>query len=190
MASTKLELTPGERSLGLQWVAATIVGWAIGFFVCEAIKPFLFDITHLGGDGLVIGAGVGIAQGLVLRRQTGRFGSWVLLSSLGFGIGKLAGETIAQGMTAALGHLVTGAVIGVAVGIAQWLILRRHVARAEWWVLANVAAWAVGWSVISLVEGAEDIATLIVYLIGGSGAALAGIITAYALLRLRRARPA
>jgi purine-cytosine permease-like protein len=76
------------------------------------------------------------------------------------------------------------------VGLAQWLVLRRRHARAEAWVIANVAAWAVGWSVISLVEEAEGLSTARVYLIGGAGAAAAGMITGIALVWLSRTRTA
>lgn len=185
MTSMKLQLTQAERNLGLQWVVATVVGWGIGFFVCEAFKAFL---AGLSADGLVIGAFVGIAQGLVLRRRIAPMGWWVLVSIIGFGVGKFAGEVAVQGMPTGVGHAVTGAIIGVSIGIAQWLVLRRHVARAEWWVWANIAAWALGWSLISLAENAEGLSTLMVYLVGGIGAAVAGIITGIALVWLSRAR--
>ena len=190
MASREFQMTQAERSLGLQWVVASIVGWGVGFFVCEALKPVVYAFTHLGGDGLVIGASIGIAQGLVVRRRIGSMGRWVLVSSIGFGVGKALGEGAVGGMTVWLGHLLSGAIIGVAIGIAQWLILRRRVARAEWWVLANIAAWALGWSLISLAEDSEGLSTLMVYLVGGTGAAVAGIITAMTLIWLRRPRPA
>jgi hypothetical protein len=187
MASMKLASTQAERILGIQWVVATIAGWGIGFYVCEAIKPFLYDITHLGGDGLVIGTGIGVAQGLVLRKRIGSMRWWVLVTIVGFGLGKLIGESVAQGMPAVLGHGLSGAVIGASVGLAQWLVLRRHLARAEAWVLANVAAWAVGWSLISLAEGSAW-STVMVYAVGGVGAGLAGIITTVALIWVSRGR--
>jgi hypothetical protein len=190
MASMKLQLSQPERNLGLQWVVATIVGWGIGFFVCEALKPFFYDITHLGGDGLIIGASIGIAQGVVLRRRIASVGWWVFVTSVGFGVGKAAGEAAVQGMPAALGHALSGAIIGVAIGIAQWLILRRHVSRAEWWVLANIPAWALGWSLISLAEDSAGLSTLMIYVVGGVGAAVAGIITAMTLIWMSRLRPA
>jgi hypothetical protein len=33
---------------------------------------------------------------------------------------------------------------GTVVGVLQWLVLRRQVARAGWWVLASTVGWVVG----------------------------------------------
>jgi len=186
----KFQLTEAERYLAIEWVLASIVGWGIGFFVCEGLKPFFYDITHLGGDGLIIGAAIGIAQGLVVRRRIAPMGWWVLASALGFGVGKFLGESAAGGMPAVVGSLLAGAIIGASVGVAQWLVLRGKVTGAGWWLAANIAGWAIGWSLISLVEGAEGLSTVVVYLIGGAGAAAAGIITGIALVGLSRTRTA
>jgi hypothetical protein len=40
-----LRLAPRERSLLLLWVAATAVGWAVGFFVCETVKAFVSTLN-------------------------------------------------------------------------------------------------------------------------------------------------
>jgi hypothetical protein len=190
----KLQLTEAERNLAVLWVVATTVGWGIGFFVCELLTGFLALFAHLGGDGLVIGAGIGIAQGIVLRRRISfRFsfmGWWWLVSSLGFGAGKVLGEAAAQAIPAAVGHLLTGAIIGAAVGAAQWLLLFGNVRAAAWWVVASIVGWAVGWSLISLAEDAAGLSTLMVYVVGGIGAALAGIVTGANLIWQSRPRPA
>ncbi len=54
------------------------------------------------------------------------------------------------------------AVGGVVVRVLQWLVLRRQVGRAGWWVLASTVGWAVGghvggtlgWAVLGAVYGA------------------------------------
>ncbi|MEO8252723.1 MAG: hypothetical protein ABI578_09655 [Chloroflexota bacterium] len=186
MTSMNGQLTQAERNLGLVWVLATVVGWAVGFVVCEALKSF---VSTLFVDGLVIGAFVGIAQGFAVRRLA-PMGRWVLVSIIGFGIGLALGEAVAPGASTLGAHALIGAIIGTAAGVAQWLILRRHVARAGWWVPANIVAWTVGWTIIRLAEGLESSPTLVVYLVGAAGAAIAGIITAAALVWLARpARP-
>jgi len=182
-----LQMTQAERSLGLQWVAVTILGWVIGFFVCEALNEFV-RTTFV--DGLIIGSAVGIAQWLVLRRRFAPIGWWVVFSIVGFGVGKAIADAATPGIAATVGYGLSGAVIGVSVGIAQWLVLQRHLPRAGWWVPANVAAWAVGWTVISFAEDAVGWPILTVYVVGTIGAAVAGIITGIALVWLSRPRRA
>ena len=41
-----------------------------------------------------------------------------------------------------------GLVGGAVLSAAQWLVLRKHVAHAGWWLPANMAAWAVGMPLI------------------------------------------
>ena len=185
VTSMELGLTRTERGLGFQWVTANIVGWAIGFFVCEALNAFLATVFV---DGLVIGTAMGIAQWLVLRRPFAPMGWWVVVSIVGFGAGKAVGDAFVQGIPPVVGYGLDGAIIGASVGIGQWLVLRRHVARAGWWVIANIAAWALAWSIIGFAEASEGLPILMVYLVGATGAAVAGIITGIALIRLSRFR--
>ena len=190
MAAMDLRFTPAERILGVQWIAANVVGWVIGFAVCEAVKSVLFVLTHFNSDGLVIGAAMGTAQWLVLRRRMAPVRWWVVASIVGFGVGRLLGDAAAQGVSASLGYALSGAILGVSVGLAQWLILRRHAAQAGWWVPACGLAWAVGWSIIGLVEEAAGLPTLTVYVVTSVGAAVVATITGTVLIWLLRTRQA
>jgi hypothetical protein len=49
----------------------------------------------------------------------------------------------AGSLNAAVVVAVFGAVIGITLGIAQWLVLRRRIPQAYMWVLASVAGGAV-----------------------------------------------
>jgi hypothetical protein len=40
-----------------------------------------------------------------------------------------------------------GAGLLLSIGTAQWLVLRRHVRRAGWWIAATAAAWTAGLAV-------------------------------------------
>ena len=65
---------------------------------------------------------------------------WVLASTVGWAIG--------GGLSGALGSIQAGYVGGMTVGAAgagvlQWLVLRRRIDRAGWWVLATALASAV-----------------------------------------------
>ena len=41
-----------------------------------------------------------------------------------------------------------GALFGAVIGVMQWLLLRRQVSRASWWVLGNIVAFAAGFEVL------------------------------------------
>jgi hypothetical protein len=110
----------------------------------------------------------------------------VVLCILGFGIGKAAGQAFSQGLRAVVGLGLTGAVIGLSVGIAQWLALRGPLSRAGWWLAASVAGWALGWTIIGGVEDSVGVPVLWVYLVGALGAAAAGIVTGLTLILMRQ----
>ena len=42
---------------------------------------------------------------------------------------------------------------GTVLGVPQWLVLRRQVARASWWVLASTVGWVVGGFLSGAFEG-------------------------------------
>jgi hypothetical protein len=157
----------------------------VGFTICEALKDF---VESFRSDGAVIGISVGMMQWLVLRRRMSGAGWWILVTIVGFAIGKFVADAIGQALSGAVGLVLSGAAIGTALGIAQWLILRRHVAQAGWWALASILAWAVGWAIINLVNEAADGPTSTAYLIGATGAAAAGVITGVSLVWLLRER--
>jgi hypothetical protein len=177
-----LPRTPAERNLGFRWVLAVVFGWAIGFFACEWLEEFLSTAFV---DGLVIGTAMGIAQGVVLRKRIAPFVPWVVLSVVGFAIGKLVSDLLGQALSGPLGIVLGGAVIGLSAGVAQWLLLRRRFPQATWWIGANVLGWAAGWSLISSADG-SDLSVAMTYAVGAAGAALVGIITAIALIGLVR----
>ncbi len=125
-------MTIGRAQVGwrfwLQWVLATAVGWAVG--------------TTAGGA--LVGTVVGVAQWLVLRRRVARAGWWVLATAVGWLVGMAVCGFVDEVLDWTVWY-VSGAAGGVVVGVAQWLVLRRRVARAGWWVLPTVASGVVVW---------------------------------------------
>ena len=189
MTSLQGPLTRLEWGFGLRWVLATGGGWVVGFAACETLRAIAEFLAHPPTDGAVIGIFIGIAQWVVLKGRLHRVGWWILASIIGFGIGKAVGDAVAQAVTGALGSGLDGAVIGSSLGVAQWLVLRHHVAQASWWILASSVAWAVGWSVIRIVDETAGGPGGMAYVIGATGAAAAGAITGASLIWLLRRRP-
>jgi hypothetical protein len=119
-----------EWALWFQWVLATTLGWVLGW--------------ALVGQ-LAIGGAVGIGQWLVLRRLGPHTVWWIFASTLGWLAGWLlvvSGFIVPPDGTG-LTTVISGAVLGTAMGLAQWLVLRRWVHDAGWWVFASVVAWTV-----------------------------------------------
>jgi hypothetical protein len=44
--------------------------------------------------------------------------------------------------------ILAGVLLLATIGVAQWLLLRRHIARSGGWVLANALAWIAGLAVV------------------------------------------
>jgi hypothetical protein len=136
---------------------------------------------------------------LVLRRYLSglRLREWLLATVggaipaylVGTSVGTYAGEnldfTLVPIAVLILGGLLYVSAIGSILGLTQWLVLRRYVGRAGWWVPANALAWIAGLTVgiagPSLLEDWNSIAAVVVMgvstgvLMGGLVGALTGI---------------
>ncbi len=115
----------------VQWVLACTLGWIVG-------------ISLFGELG--VGLGVGLAQWFVLRRLGPGAIWWTLGSAAGWIAGWLvivSGFLLPPGVTG-LTSVVGGLVLGTSIGLGQWLVLRRLVYGAGWWVFASAVAWTIG----------------------------------------------
>lgn len=83
-----------------------------------------------------------------------------------------------------------GALLGIVLALAQWIVLRRHVRHAWWWLPANSAAWLVGMPVIfaavELAQGASDPSMALLIFVGALAltGAIVGAIHGIALIKL------
>jgi hypothetical protein len=108
----------------LQWVLVGTLGWFLG-------------LALIGDVG--IGAAMGIMQWLVLRPQVRQASWWIVASIVGWIIGLVAIAVVPPEIGA-----LTGIMLGVVFGTAQWFILRRWVDGAGWWIVVSALGWAVG----------------------------------------------
>jgi len=113
---------------------------------------------------------VGTAQAGVIRERLGgmRPSSWTLATMAGAGlawtIGMIPSTVMALGGGPEPGSppvepgplvvypaaIALGAITGPVLGVAQWIVLKRHVLGAHRWLWANAAAWAAGMPAIFL----------------------------------------
>ncbi len=99
------------------WVPASAAGWAGG----AALVTFVLRPENPVLAPAIIGAGMGLAQWLVLRWQVYRAWWWIVLSTLGWTLG----------MMGLLGAPLVGGVAGAVTGFALELLLRHRRARVE-----------------------------------------------------------
>jgi hypothetical protein len=64
-------------------------------------------------------------------------------------VGWVVGFAICEAFKAFLESITAdGAVIGTAIGIGQWLVLRGRIKRAGWWILASIIGFGIGKAVV------------------------------------------
>ena len=192
----------------LRWVLISTVGWFVGFLMGFVLGGIIGDVIGSGVLkrilqyfmlGAALGSGVCLMQWLVLRRRVSRAGWWVLASIAVFAVtggGGYGAAVVAFGYSegleewgsfaAVLGWTVVVALGGAVTGILQWLVLRRQVSRAGWWVLASTVGWGLSMAVSMAVAGAFEVVAvglLFGLLVGG---AVLGAVTGGALVWLLR----
>ena len=164
----------------LWWVLATAAGFSVNGPI-EAVlgrSSGMMVVVYVSAGGTA----AAVLQWLALRRHVAGAGWWVVTgiagsmtaAALGLAVGVGAGVVtgVAEGAKAGIDAGVdaagvsTAILFGAAVGGAQWLVLRRHVAGPGWWVLACGVGWvasgfaagvtdtAAGWAVLGAVYGA------------------------------------
>jgi deazaflavin-dependent oxidoreductase (nitroreductase family) len=206
---------------------AETVGLGAAFGIGAILFPYLsapgiltalatVAVAVLAGT-LIEGTVVGSAQWLVLRRPLPgmRWRAWVLATAAGAFIAWTSGmlpttllsagsdesggstpSEPSEAMVYALAALM-GLVAGTILGTPQWLVLRRHVRRAAWWIGANALAWVPGMIlafvaadfIFSAGSGVATVVLAIVTLaaIGGIVGAIHGLVLIW-LVQPRRAR--
>lgn len=216
----RTEYATPERIFLRRWVLANAGGLAIASAVngalVNAVETRFDGVTSAAAGALVlasteavgfglVGAAMGVAQSISLRRTKASSGWWVVATLAGW----VAGGIVSGTLTGAFGGALTGVgpdvgYIGVAVafagglafllpGVSQWLVLRGRVARPGIWVAAHalsflaaslfgfpimvVVGTAMGWEFPSAAAwGLEGLLAGIVY----------GVMTGVTLIRMLR----
>ena len=200
----KVERAQVDWGFWLQWVLASIVGWALGVIVsllASAIAPVGRAMPAIGAT--LVGAGIGIMQWLILRRRFRRAGWWVLASAMGWAVGWAVGQNLIEPVVMFLSKYeealggrsvvtlsVLGVMVGGTVGTMQWLVLRRWVYWAGWWILANIVGLAAGFvagAVVASTLHLSGVLATVTNIMGGIIlGALLGAITGMTLVWLSR----
>lgn len=121
-----------DWALCFQWLMATTVGWVLGRF----LLPNLAFIT--------IGIGLGVLQWLILQYRIKHAQQWILATIFSWTLG----SSVILFLMPDVNDFIAGLVIGVATGTGQWLVLRRELHWAGWWIPINVVAWTTGMALL------------------------------------------
>ncbi len=141
------------------WLAVSTLCYGVGFPL-----GFALGGTLLWG-WVVAGIGLGVLQWVLLIHLLPRPG-WFALSGgaglvLGVGGGFLVASSVLQswGLAPAFGAI--GALVGLSVGVTQWLALRQQTARSIWWIPANILGYTggllAGWQVPEIFPLARNV---------------------------------
>ncbi len=140
----------------LQWVLVTLGSFLISLCLIEIdVRPHI-----KATEGVIGGAIVGLAQGLVLKQRSKNIApwwafmsmvSWGLIGATHFGaIGWMAPRTLRLEPRIIFG-LLNGLQVGALLGLGQWLVLRQRCEKAIVLILVVATSWALGlvlgWSV-------------------------------------------
>src|SRR5260370_2537864 len=150
---------------GFQWAALTVLGLVAGLALALPMGVPLFAILGaMVGTPVVlsiVGLGLGTAQWPIIRRHVASSGWWIVVSALGMGAGLAVGVILIEQVgRAVIGGQVNFRMLGVAaraasfgtigmvggasLGLAQWLVPRRHAASCKSWISVNALSLAVG----------------------------------------------
>lgn len=148
-------------SFYLGWIVLTTLGIPIAFVFSLITLKIITDIVgdyvvvnrvrHITEDYLAMYALVpsmsiltGALQYALLRQYLPRMGWWVLVTVAGWLLGafSIALPVWLSWTDAPLNNLdLILLLMGLAIGITQWLLLRRRLPHAGWWIAANMLGW-------------------------------------------------
>jgi hypothetical protein len=117
-----------DWALWFYWIMATSVGWLLGSLLFSGIPV------------VISGVAVAAFQWAVLYKRIHKAWRWVIVSSLGW----IAGYILLVVIFKTYFNLLSGPILGGAVGVAQWLILRKEVDWSGWWIVFSALAWTTG----------------------------------------------
>ena len=131
-------------ALLLNFVVLIIITQLVGDFIYvngvrHITEDYLFAFTFIPTVSLLTGA----FQSALLRRYLPHMRRWALATAGGWLLGVLL-VLMPDWLNWRNGPVNLDLAfpwMGLAIGVVQWLLLRRQLSHAGWWIAANVAGW-------------------------------------------------
>jgi hypothetical protein len=165
----------------IRWLLFTSAGLVAGLVVFIIVGSFLGEagdeappIVFGSVLGVIFGTTFGIAHWLVLRRYLDRIAAWIPASAAAFTLATavvfalLNGDDPDSHILLKLSH---GAVLGLALGAAQWIMVRDKMQEQGYlWILFSVVGWTLGELAGILLTGLAEqpLPLMAVFLLGPS----------------------
>jgi hypothetical protein len=130
MAESKPKTLDWE--LWFYWIMATTLGWLLGSLLFQGIPV------------IISGVASSALQWAVLYKRIAKAWRWAIFSSLAW----IAGDILLVVFFPTAMEVLDGPVLGGVVGVVQWLLLRKELDWAGWWIIISVIAWTTGLTLI------------------------------------------
>lgn len=192
------------------WPVTCVIGWTVGVVAGEvAADRWLGDTVNFVAERALLGVSIGLITGacqwFVIRRSFPNGSGWILLSVAGYLAALLihgfviwgVGEGLVMGLPTAIAGAADWAslvllpfVAGAAAASLAWLVLRRYLSGAIWWVLAGLIYIWVYWMLLELGPGVQEIGKgVAVALMAMAIGAVVGISTGFGMVWLANSIP-
>lgn len=166
----------------LKWVLASTVGFVVGIGGSLVASSTVSETIA----SVVFGAISGLVQWFLLRKIFRHSGWWILANVLGISLGFATTRIILWTGQFELASNLGFGLLGLMVGISQWLVLHKNFRKAGWWVLVSVVGWvAAGYATLLIIflPLPEFIAICAGYAISGI---IVGVFTGLMLIFLKK----
>jgi hypothetical protein len=162
-----------------------LLGFPLGGYLGNFVFGPVDGIVPAVLGGAVTGAGIGLAQWVLLRRYLGVGLEWIAATSVALAAGLAIGAAVVGYETTASALAIMGAISGAFVGLAQGLLLRGRFPLWHVWIIAMPVLWALGW-VVTEAAGINVEEQFTVF--GASGTVVFATLSGLLLLAGTRAR--
>lgn len=179
----------------VRWTTSTFWGWLLGIVLIVGLSSLLDSMGIEDMQfyvGLGMGAGVGYAQWLLLRKHIPMSKNWIWFSAAGMGIPFIILDLL---LTKSFTYkMPLGVVLGaILVGFLQFRLLKRHSEKANLWIWSSIAGWTLGVLAVLTIDYTKQLPpylssnlllaliNLLLILLGGI---ILGVITGIALKKI------
>lgn len=179
----------------VRWTTSTFWGWLLGIVLIIGLSSLLDSMGIEDMQfyvGLGMGAGVGYAQWLLLRKHIPMSKNWIWFSAAGMGIPFIILDLL---LTKSFTYkMPLGVVLGaILVGFLQFRLLKRYSEKANSWIWSSIAGWTLGVLAVLTIDYTKQLPpylssnlllafiNLLLILLGGI---ILGVITGIALKKI------